>query len=329
MGKPTRDKDMSAKDSDTDEPRSMSRHLPDSVRYQWRYYRVHKRLCDFTEPQDFSEKIFHRMRFPHPDFTRLADKVRVRQYVRETVGEEYNVPLYKTLFKVTAQDFDDLPNSFVMKANHSCGALHIVHDKRQEDIDKLVKLANGWMQQDFSRVNGERHYQAIRPQVIFEEALLNGKVPATDYKLHLFNIGKSECFAFFQVINDRFGERTTQNLFSTLWQPMPFKIGGRLPPSNARSIVEPPAELEQMIEISRRLALPFGYCRVDLYCHNGKVYVGELTFTPGAGELRFVPAHWDATLGRLFRWPDMRVPESATAEIKAAGMLLAPLNRPA
>lgn len=44
-----------------------------------------------------------------------------------------------------------------------------------------------------------------------------------------------------------------------------------------------PENFEKMIEIAENLSKEFKYVRVDLYNINGKIYFGELTFSPAAG----------------------------------------------
>ena len=120
-------------------------YLPDPIFYQYRYFITHRRLCNFRHPQRFSEKIFHRMRHPHPLFSRLADKLAARDYIADRVGERYLVPIYHSCERVSPATFDHLPNTFVMKSNHSAGQVQVVHDKRQEDLDALSNLANSWL----------------------------------------------------------------------------------------------------------------------------------------------------------------------------------------
>lgn len=50
---------------------------------------------DMTEPRTFNEKIMYRMLMtPDPLFTRLADKLQAREFVRQQAGEQYLVPLF-------------------------------------------------------------------------------------------------------------------------------------------------------------------------------------------------------------------------------------------
>jgi len=43
---------------------------------------------------------------------------------------------------------------------------------------------------------------------------------------------------------------------------------------------------------------------VDFYLHQGRVFIGELTITPGAGRYVFDPLDWDEVLGAKFGWPE-------------------------
>jgi hypothetical protein len=55
-----------------------------------------------------------------------------------------------------------------------------------------------------------------------------------------------------------------------------------------------------MREIAERLSQPFDFVRVDLYAHDSRVLVGELTHYPGAGNRSFDPPEWDEKLGAFW-----------------------------
>ena len=60
----------------------------------------------------------------------------------------------------------------------------------------------------------------------------------------------------------------------------------------------------EMITIAEKLAKPFPFVRVDLYEDgDGKIYVGELTFTPFSGTKPFNPIEWDYKFGELLKLP--------------------------
>lgn len=76
---------------------------------------------DFNkEPETFNQKIqFRKLYDNNPLYSICADKYRVREYVKEKIGEEYLIPLYLVTDKLTEEQWDKLPNSFVAKANHN------------------------------------------------------------------------------------------------------------------------------------------------------------------------------------------------------------------
>jgi hypothetical protein len=284
--------------------------LPDPAFYAYKYFVAHRRLCSFKHPRRFSEKIFHRMRYPSPLFSKLADKVEVRAYIANVAGAQYLVPAFLSCERVTPATFQALPNAFVMKASHSVGQLRIVHDKTHENLEQLAELANSWLRSDFPVRMREKHYRLIPPKILFEQALLTDGKPPADYKFSVFNAsGGRKPFIFIQHMQGRF-ENLTQDLYLEDWTPAPFKLSHQ---KTSGTTAPRPEALEQMVQIARKLAEPLGYLRVDFYLHEGKVYVGELTVTPGAGRYVFDPPEWDAVLGEKFGWPEAAAGEHTAA----------------
>ncbi len=279
--------------------------LPDQVFYQYKYAAAHHRLCNFARPTRFSEKIFHRMRYPSPLFSRMADKMAARSYIAEKAGSQYLVPLYHDCKRVTAATFSHLPDTFVMKSNHSVGQVRIVRDKSSEDPQALADLANGWLDAEFPMRMREKHYRAIPPSILFEQALLNDGKPPDDYKFSVFNpAGGAEPFVFIQYMRGRF-DQLTQELFMADWTPAPFGLARQ---KCHRGPTPRPPRLDEMLDVARKLSAPLGYLRVDFYVHDDRVYVGELTVTPGAGRYKLDPPEWDVLLGERFGWPENPLP---------------------
>ena len=54
-----------------------------------------------------------------------------------------------------------------------------------------------------------------------------------------------------------------------------------------------------MLEITKVLFKDIPFLRVDLYEINGKIYFGELTFTPCAGMMPFDPPEADLEVGKM------------------------------
>ena len=228
--------------------------------------------------------------------------------------------LYGIYKSVEDINFDELPNSFVLKTNHDGGGVVIVPNKEAflrdskafgEAMEKLTKHLNT----NFYTLFREWHYKDIEPRVFAEELLgesvqilqtqdldsqkiENGnfhtslqkfKVP-DDYKFHCFG---DEIFV--QVDTDRFINHT-RTMFDAQWQKMPFTYLYSLYTPK----IDKPKNFILLKEIARKLCGDFAMMRVDTYCINHKVYIGELTFTPEGGTGKFTPNEWDAKLGSLW-----------------------------
>ena len=101
-----------------------------------------------------------------------------------------------------------------------------------------------------------------------------------DYKFWVFH-GVVE---FVQVDFARFTHHT-RTLYDRQWNRQPWTI--RVPPGPD---LERPKTLERMIEMAECLAIDPDFVRVDLYCPNDETpCFGELTLSPGAGWIPFLP----------------------------------------
>ena len=68
--------------------------------------------------------------------------------------------------------------------------------------------------------------------------------------------------------------------FDPDWHFLPITRDGQAAPPDFT--LPRPAGLAHMLSAAARLSQPFSFVRVDLYDVEGRVYFGELTFTPGA-----------------------------------------------
>ena len=87
-----------------------------------KYYYKFRRFPDFDNPKDLNEKM-NWMKF-YGDTSRwadLADKYKVRDYVKEQGYEDNLVQLYGKWDKIEDVDWESLPNKFVMKVNNGSG----------------------------------------------------------------------------------------------------------------------------------------------------------------------------------------------------------------
>ena len=63
-----------------------------------------------------------------------------------------------------------------------------------------------------------------------------------------------------------------------------------------------------MKKLAATLAEGFPFVRVDFYEIDGRVYFGEMTFTPGAGNFSYKSEGTDEYLGGLLTLPNLTPP---------------------
>jgi len=254
-----------------------------------RYFARFRKFPNLKEPKDLNEKILYLKLFTDTtEWTRLADKYLVRDYVKERGCAQYLVDLYGVWYDAKDVDFDSLPNSFILKANNGCGkgSNLIVSDKNKIDKEAVRKTVDGWLhEKHVGALAAEPQYKNMKPCVI-AEALIpfeEGQKSLVDYKIWCFN-GKAH---FIMTCSSRDVSFTKLNLFDTEWN----QVSEYMSPSVDYPIEDiplpKPDNLPQMIEIAEVLAKGFPCVRVDLYNVKGRIYFGEMTFTSLGGMMHY------------------------------------------
>ena len=260
------------------------RYLPLTVAHRELYDNIHRRyrkkfgkFPNLVDCQDLNERIQWLKLFDQDrEIVRCANKITVRDYVGERVGDQYLVELYQVHHHFDQIDFDALPNTFVIKANHNSGTVFLVRDKTQLDKPRLKLQIEAALRKPWGWNAGEWGYSYIPPKILVEE-MINPQDddPPADYKFHC---SKGEV-KFMSYICSHDGEREGQVLDPN-GNDLKIRIisSGKLGTSFKK-----PKQWNRMIDIAERLSKTFKYVRVDLFCTENQIYVGELTFWPMGG----------------------------------------------
>jgi hypothetical protein len=263
--------------------------------YSIRTYRKRfTRNLNLKLPQTFNEKLnWLRLYDKHENWSLYADKYAVRDYIKNKIGEKYLIPLINVYNKASEIDFDLLPDSFVMKANHGSGWNIICTDKSKLNTKKTIRILKGYLQLNYYHISREVQYKDIVPKIVCEKFIgENGKVPE-DYKFFCF-YGKP---LYIQVDEER-QTNHVRVIYDTDWNLLPLEYG--FPMGKPR---KQPDTLDEMLGIARKLSENEFFVRIDLYSVNSKVYFGEMTFTPGNATEKFVPESYDYEWGQLINLP--------------------------
>lgn len=274
--------------------------LPDKM-YIRLYYRLRTgRKLNMKNPETFNEKIqWMKFNYRFPLQSVVSDKLLVRDYVRKKVGEKYLIPLLGKWERFDEIDFQRLPSQFVLKCNHDSGGLVVCRNKQKLDYKKTKRKIERSLKSNFYTVGREYQYRNIKPVILCEKFISeNGKVPV-DYKIYCFN-GKPDVML---VCRNRFSHdshKAEYLFYDQSWNFLPWikederKKDPELPK---------PENMEEMMEVARKLSENFIYARVDLYNVNGKIYFGEITLSPNSGFYSGLTEETDRRLGEKIKIP--------------------------
>ena len=225
-----------------------------------------------------------------------ADKIRVREYCQDRLGQDICIPLIATYEKTQDMDWNSLPDKFVIKCNHGSGMNLIIKDKSVIDFEKVKQVLNTWLATDFTFQNGfESHYHGIERKILIEEYVNDGHEALLDYKFICFNGNPT----FMQIFSDRFTDHLSDNYYD-----MDFNfvdISRNDIRNNPEIIHEKPSSFELMKEYAKKLSEPFKFVRVDFYEINGQPFLGEMTFTPGAMLFKYTNPEHNIMMGDLLK----------------------------
>ncbi|MDO4493101.1 MAG: ATP-grasp fold amidoligase family protein [Clostridia bacterium] len=255
---------------------------------------------DFSTPKTFSEKInVLKLTDRKPEYTVMCDKYAARGFIAEKVGDRYLVPLLGVWDSADAVGFEELPESFVLKTTHDSGGVRIVTEKSKADTGELRAFFKKRLAKKYHLMWRERQYEGITPRIIAEAYL--GKPDGTlprDYKLWCFN-GKVRLL---QIYTDRATDKKVW-YFGTDGKPLPCTAETKAALAAGGFPVGVPSFTEQMIPLAEKLAEGVPFLRVDFYCENGKIFVGEMTFAEDAGFCTALLPEWDEKLGGWLTLP--------------------------
>ena len=251
---------------------------------------------DFKAPKTFNEKLqWLKLYNRNPEYTRIVDKLEVKEYVAAIIGAEYVIPTLGVWSQPEEIDFESLPEKFVLKTTHGGGSNGVIvcRDKSKLDKGKIVSSLRVSLQQNIYRTFREWPYKGVKPRIIAEQYMEDSEIKELrDYKFFCFN-GRAE---YYKVDFDRFvGHKA--NYFDRNGLLMEF--GEEVCPPNYDKKIEMPSNLSDMMNIAEKLSQNIPFVRVDLYSVNQRVYFGEMTFFPAAGFGKFTEQQWDKKLGDL------------------------------
>ncbi len=283
-------------------PKKIIRILGDKKMFNWLNDKSYLKLLfycemgyklDLKNPKTFNEKLqWLKLNDRKEFYNILVDKYNVREYISNTIGNEYLIPLIDVYYSVEEINWDVLPNSFVIKCTHGSGSNIICKDKRSLDIKQAKKRLKKWMKKNWYWFGREWVYKDLKPKIIIEKHMALNQKYLEDYKVLCFG-GKAKLI---QVHLDRY-DNHTQDYYDINFNKTEISQG-----NSSNKIIEKPKVFDEMIKLSEKLSKDLAHARIDWYIVDNKLYFGEITFFDGSGLWPFDDFNDDLMIGS---WIDL------------------------
>lgn len=269
---------------------SLLKFIPDSWFSIIRYIVAHKKLPSLMGTTTFNEFLLNKKigNIPHSEVeTRkiISDRLLVREFVSNTNQHVTLVPFLWDGVNFTKDVWDDLPDTFVIKARHGSQMVKVV-DKTNSNYDEIYDLTEVWKRHNYYLRGREWIYKDTPRELVVEQFISFGSDVPPDYKFfcsygHVFIV---------QVDLSRF-DNHKRNIYDRDFNLLPVEyIYG-----NGENI-EKPKLFDEAINIAESLSKNFDFIRVDLYILDDEIYFGELTNFPENGLGKFNPKSFDQEL---------------------------------
>ena len=248
--------------------------------------------CDWDK-MTLNEKIRWRNRHFVTKSWVFADKILAKEIAIKRAPECKTSKIIHIPSRLEDINIQELPESYVFKANHGSGWVkrvkngrNIVNGEKISD-DYLISHARRWLDRIYGNY-GERQYLLIKPQVFFEEYLED----FLEFRFFCFH-GKVK----FIMVDSETERGKRSSIYDTNWNRIPARWFD--PEGND---VEKPEDLSRFIDIVEKLATQIDFIRIDTYIKGNALYFGEFTFTPNAGKAKIFPQEYDELWGSYWTY---------------------------
>lgn len=271
------------------------RVLPAELAFHLYFFWRHRYCPKVNTPRSLTEKILWLMVWDNnPLRQKAVDRTKVRELIHEKAPQCKFPKHFWVGTSLTRDVWDNLPNKFVLKANHG-SHMTVIIDKAINNYDDIFTKSEKWPANDYSKHFGEWVYRDVPRTLIAEEKLeIDNKVPP-DWKFFCAN-GK----VFLVVMNS---DRTKDSKFDTYFLP-DFTVLDDLSmayPTKTNLAFQKPACFDDAVKMAEHVSAAFDFIRVDFYFVNNDVYFGELTCFPSAGMDAIRPTHYDFDFGKKIK----------------------------
>ena len=156
------------------------------------------------------------------------------------------------------------------------------------------------MNRNYYWAGREWPYKNVVPRIIAEPYVDSlGKPDSVEYKITCCN-GEVKMITVCTGIPHAANNVRKNDHFDKQWKQLPFYVDYK--PSGKK--IEKPAFMDEMVELSEKLAQGLPTIRVDWYYIDDKIVFGELTFYTHCGFMNYEPREWDDIMGSWLVLPE-------------------------
>ncbi len=272
--------------------------MNDKAYIKYKYKKIFGVTLDLDSPKTFNEKNNWRKLHDRKNvYTRMVDKYRIKSIIAEKLGEKYTFPLYGVWDDPRDIEFSKLPNTFVLKVNHAGGVI-VCRDRSTFNQKKAIKELRVGLKDNFFIRSREWPYKEVDRKVIAEQYMGENLI---DYKNYCFN-GRVEYTFVWKNVSREDG-RKPQAYFCGAYDRNWNRTDIEIKYPTLEMLIEKPNTYDEMIRVAEVMSKDIPFVRVDCYIINNNVYVGETTFFPWGGFMRFKDEKWNLLLGEMQKLP--------------------------
>lgn len=223
---------------------------------------------DFQKSDDWNELLFYQKIDKYGSFmskghSLYLNKVEVKDFITSNFPELKIAKLVKTFNTINDFKQEDIQSNHILKAVRGSGCLL--------DLAKITNLQTIHNCMTHWKIIIGKHVPEGTPLFFTEEKIdcfHNGiTANACDYKIFCIH-GEPKYILMRQ--------NGTRNFYWCDWTPLRIEID-----------IEKPEHLDDLLTISKQLAEPFEFVRIDLYIGKDGIYFGEYTFHCIGGKKEF------------------------------------------
>ena len=180
---------------------------------------------DLKNPKTYGEKVqWLKLYNRKPEYVMMVDKLKVKEYVAQTIGKQYVIPVITVWESVDEINWDTLPNQFVLKCNHDQGGIVICRNKKELNKNKAKQILHQHMKRSGYWYGREWPYKDVDRKIFAEIYREDCTGELLDYKVLCFG-GKAKLI---EVHAGRFSDSHSQTFYDIDWKKKTVTISRNL-----------------------------------------------------------------------------------------------------